>query len=84
MSCGGWHRRTSRHDPQRPSSMARCTPRPGCPNYRQRYRELTGETLPDPPPLPDVSELIPAAVVDLDGLIARLEPLLAQLDASFD
>ena len=56
----------------------------GLHNYRHRYRELIGETLPDPPPLPDVSELIPAAVVDLDGLIARLEPLLAQLDASFD
>ena len=56
----------------------------GLHDYRQRYRVLTGETLPDPPPLPDVSELIPAAVVDLDGLIARLEPLLAQLDASIN
>jgi DNA-binding SARP family transcriptional activator len=50
---------------------------------RRRYQELTGETLPDPPPLPDVSELIPAAEIDLDGLIARLEPLLAQFEASF-
>lgn len=56
----------------------------GLAEHRKRYRELTGETLPDPPPLPDVCELIPAAGVDLDGLIARLEPLLAQLDAALD
>lgn len=55
----------------------------GLHDYRLRYQELTGDTLPDPPPLPDVSELIPAAEMDVDGLIARLEPLLAQFDASF-
>jgi tetratricopeptide (TPR) repeat protein len=55
----------------------------GLHDHRLRYQELSGETLPDPPPLPDVSELIPATVVDLDSLIDRLEPLLAQLDASF-
>jgi hypothetical protein len=51
--------------------------------YRRRYQELTGETLPDPPPLPDVSMLIPADPVDLDGLMDRLEPILARMDASF-
>jgi tetratricopeptide (TPR) repeat protein len=56
----------------------------GLHDYRQRFQELTGETLPDPPPLPDVSELIPLEPTDLDSLPARLEPLLAQLDASFD
>jgi DNA-binding SARP family transcriptional activator len=55
----------------------------GLPDCRQRYQELTGETLPDPPPLPDISELIPAVEIDLYGLIVRLEPLLAQLEASF-
>ena len=56
----------------------------GLHEQRQRYQQLIGETLPDPPPLPDVSELIPVEPVDLDGLDARLEPLLAQLDASFN
>ena len=55
----------------------------GMHEYRRRYHELTGETLPDPPPLLDVSELIPADAVDLDGLIDRLETILARLDASF-
>ncbi len=46
---------------------------------RVRYRALIGETLPDPPPLPDVSELIPDRPEDLDwGL------LLNELEASFD
>lgn len=55
----------------------------GVHEYRQRYHELSGDTLPDPPPLPDVSELIPTSPVDLDGLLDRLEPLLTGLDASF-
>ncbi|MCX7707357.1 MAG: hypothetical protein N2204_05060 [Anaerolineae bacterium] len=46
---------------------------------RARYRALTGETLPDPPPLPDISELIPAEPEGLD-----LAALLAELEASFD
>lgn len=52
-------------------------------DYRQRYQQLTGKTMPGPPPLPDVSELIPFEPVDLDALVTRLQPLLAQLDASF-
>ncbi|MCB0056574.1 MAG: tetratricopeptide repeat protein, partial [Caldilineaceae bacterium] len=55
----------------------------GAYEYQRRYHELTGEMLPEPPDLPDVSELIPAAPVDLDGLLERLEPTLAGLDASF-
>jgi hypothetical protein len=51
----------------------------GAEEYRNRYSELTGETLPDPPPLPDVSELIPDEPVKLD--LARL---LAELEASFN
>lgn len=46
--------------------------------YRQRYHELTGELLPDPPPLPDVSEIIPD---QREGL--ALETILAQLRSSF-
>ena len=51
--------------------------------HRQRYLELTGETLPDPPSLPDVSELVPVRSVDLTGLAERLKPILVWLDASF-
>lgn len=32
---------------------------------RRRYQELTGEMLPDPPPLPDVSDLIPDQLENL-------------------
>jgi len=46
---------------------------------RSRYRDLTGEMLPDPPPLPDVSELIPDQPETLD-----LAPMLAELKASFE
>ena len=51
----------------------------GAEECRSRYRELTGETLPDPPPLPDISELIPDEPVELD-----LASLLADLEASFE
>lgn len=46
---------------------------------RARYQALVGETLPDPPPLPDVSELIPDRPEEL-----ALVSLLAELEASFD
>jgi tetratricopeptide (TPR) repeat protein len=51
----------------------------GAEECRSRYQALTGETLPDPPPLPDVSELIPDQPVELD-----LGRLLAELTASFN
>jgi len=50
----------------------------GAEECRRRYQELTGETLPDPPPLPDISELIPDEPEDLD--LARV---LAEMEASF-
>ena len=45
---------------------------------RTRYHELTGEWLPLPAPLPDVSALIPA-VPDLDTLITGITALLPPL-----
>ena len=45
---------------------------------------MTGAALPDPPLLPDISELIPDEMVDLAGLAARLAPLLTELAASFE
>ena len=49
----------------------------GAEECRWRYRELTGETLLDPPLLPDDSELIPDKPEDMDltpvltGLVVR-------------
>ncbi len=51
----------------------------GAEECRERYRQLTGETLLDPPPLPDVSELIPDHPGALD--LARV---LAELETSFN
>ena len=50
----------------------------GAEECRLRYQELTGETLLDPPPLPDISELIPDEPEDL-----ALARVLAELEASF-
>jgi tetratricopeptide (TPR) repeat protein len=47
--------------------------------YRQRYEALAGEPLPNPPPLPDVSDLIPDPPENPD-----LEPILAQIRSSFE
>lgn len=51
----------------------------GAEEYRERYRELTGDVLPVPPPLPDISDLIPDQPQSLD-----LAPLLDEIEASFD
>jgi len=51
----------------------------GAEEFRSRYGELTGEMLPDPPPLPDVSDLIPDQRETLD-----LAHMLAELKASFE
>lgn len=45
--------------------------------YRQRYTELTNETLPDPSPLPS----LPAALIEAVDLDALLERVLAQVEA---
>jgi class 3 adenylate cyclase/predicted ATPase len=40
--------------------------------YRQRYTELTGETLPDPPALPPMPEEVMKTPVNLDALLKRV------------
>jgi DNA-binding SARP family transcriptional activator len=49
----------------------------GTEESRRRYQELTGELLPDPPPLPDVSDLIPdqRETQDLARALSRLQAL---------
>jgi tetratricopeptide (TPR) repeat protein len=49
--------------------------------YRQRYQRLTGEALPDPPPLPDLPQGIVDGPPDLKSLLPRVEKIMAdQLD----
>lgn len=50
----------------------------GAEECRRQYQELTGEWLPDPPPLPDVSDLIPD-----QREAPGLAEILAQLKSSF-
>ncbi len=51
----------------------------GAEERRRRYQELTGEMLPESPPLPDVSDLIPDQQEALG-----LAPVLAELKVSFE
>jgi transposase len=50
--------------------------------YARRFEELTGETLPPPPPLPPLPALVPPAPADLPTLLAPVEQLLAELRLS--
>jgi DNA-binding SARP family transcriptional activator/Tfp pilus assembly protein PilF len=47
--------------------------------YRQRYQDLTGESLPDPPPLPDLPEVVPDEELDLKSLLEGVEKILEDL-----
>lgn len=44
--------------------------------YRQQYAALTGETLPEPPPLPEPPSLVANVKNDLDALLAQVDELL--------
>ena len=44
--------------------------------YRQRYEELTGERLPDPPPLPPLPEAVTRRPADLGALLAQVDLLI--------
>jgi DNA-binding SARP family transcriptional activator/transposase/Tfp pilus assembly protein PilF len=47
--------------------------------YARRFEELTGETLPAPPPLPPLPALVPPPPADLATLLAPVEQLLTEL-----
>jgi tetratricopeptide (TPR) repeat protein len=49
--------------------------------YRQRYHELTDETLPEPPPLPDLPDVEIPDHIDLEALMTHLT---AKADKLFD
>jgi DNA-binding SARP family transcriptional activator len=45
--------------------------------YRQRYQELTGQPLPDAPPLPKLPDSVTPATQTLDSLLAQVEEVIA-------
>jgi hypothetical protein len=49
--------------------------------YRQRYHELSGETLPEPPSLPDLPGVEIPDHIDIDALMTHLT---AKADKLFD
>ena len=48
---------------------------------RRRYEELTGETLPDLPPLPTPPPISTADRVDLGALLAQVDQIITELNA---
>jgi hypothetical protein len=48
--------------------------------YRQHYEDLTGGTLPLPPPLPPPPEIILSQPLDLEALLDRVDELIASLE----
>jgi hypothetical protein len=51
-------------------------------DFRQRYHELTGELLPEPPLLERLPDWIPDTSFDLEGAITRTVALLAHLEST--
>jgi tetratricopeptide (TPR) repeat protein len=49
-----------------------------CPRseYRRRYRELTAQDLPDPPPLPELPEIVTRFTLDSNEFLGRLDRML--------
>jgi class 3 adenylate cyclase/tetratricopeptide (TPR) repeat protein len=45
--------------------------------YKQRYEELTGECLPDPPPLPPLPDIVTQHPPDREVLLAQVDALIA-------
>jgi tetratricopeptide (TPR) repeat protein len=46
--------------------------------YRRRYEELTGESLHESSPLPDVPEIVERVQVDMDTLLAKVDQIIAE------
>lgn len=50
--------------------------------YRRNYEELTGLRLPEPPPLPNLPDLVQDQPVDWPSLLDQVNQLIAKLRAS--
>jgi hypothetical protein len=48
--------------------------------YRRCYKVLTGNSLPDPPPLPRLPQVMSPQSVNLHNLLARIESLMEDVD----
>ncbi len=48
--------------------------------YRSRYQELTGEPLPDPPPLPPLPDIVAQKPIHLSNLLAQLDALIQEAE----
>jgi len=49
--------------------------------FKRRYQALTGETLPDPPPLPPLPEIVTRQQFDIEQLIRQADALITELEA---
>jgi DNA-binding SARP family transcriptional activator len=47
--------------------------------YRQRYEEMTGDALPDPPVLPELPEVVTEKPIDLEALLTQVDHVLAEM-----
>ena len=50
--------------------------------FRERYHELAGEHLPDPPPLPPLPDIVTRKSVNLDALIDQIDALIQEAQAA--
>jgi len=46
--------------------------------FRSRYQELTGEHLPDPPPLPPLPEIVTRKPINLNTLLEQIDALILE------
>jgi hypothetical protein len=46
--------------------------------YRRRYEELTGESLPEPASLPDLPAIVARGQVNMDTLLAQIDQTIAE------
>ena len=49
--------------------------------FKRRYEELTGETLPNPPPLPPLPEIVTRQTFDIEQLIRQADALITEMEA---
>lgn len=49
--------------------------------FKRRYEELTGETLPDPPALPPLPEIVTRQQFDTEQLIRQADALITEMEA---
>ncbi|MBI1296747.1 hypothetical protein GC175_17465 [bacterium] len=51
-------------------------------DHRRRYQELTGEALPDPPPLPSFDHHLPALSMSPEDMLAEIDEIIAGITST--